>query len=342
MPNAQSRKDTTMDFAAWGHPYSEFPVGHDTPDDFRRAFARLKDCGLDIYHAFVMSGGKHYFESETLGPPERDLLGPCVEAGQECGIEVHPIVGLGAVAAQAGGALYDPGPADEELPSWARNWACAAWPENARITTTVARELMQGYSPDGLHMDYLRYPNTMVLNDHPCRCERCQAERERWLGKPIPDADDLRLPGVIYQEVKMRGRFVKSIVHGLREVADDAGAPLSLAARARYLKDAVAEGQDWVEWCAEGLLDFVCPMSYNPCPDRFARFVAEHTGLLEGVGTPLYCGIGRSSSLGKIDAAEMSAQIRHAAAQGAEASASSTSAPSRTTTMRRLRSWRRH
>ncbi len=307
-----------MDFAAWGHPYSEFPAGQDTPDDFRRAFARMKDCGLDIYLPFVMTHGQHYFDSATLGAPERDLLGPCVEAGAEVGLEVHPIIGLGAVSAVAEGGLYDPGPSDEPLPSWALSWPCAAWPANREATRAVAREMMAGYSPDGLHMDYLRYPNSAVLNAHPCRCEYCQAERELWLGKPLPDADDLGNPGVVYQEVKMRGRFVKSVVHGLREVADDAGAPLSLAARARYLKDAVPEGQDWVEWCAEGLLDFICPMSYNPCPDRFQRFVAEHTGLLSGIGTPLYCGIGRSSSLGKIDAAQMADQIRYAAGHGAD------------------------
>lgn len=309
-----------MDFAAWGHPHSEFPVGQDGRDDFLRAFERLKQAGLDIYLPFVMSGGRHHFASETLGAPERDLLGPCVEAGNEFSIEIHPIVGLGAVAAAAGGGqyLYDPGPSEQELPSWARNWACAAWPENREITCAVAAEIMRGYRPDGLHMDYLRYPNSVVLNEHPCQCERCQSEREQWLGKPLPDAEDLQQPGVVYQEIRMRSRFVKAIVYGLREVADEAGAPLSLAARARYLKDAVAEGQDWVEWCAEGLLDFVCPMSYNPCPDRFQRFVDEHTGLLTGVGTPLYCGIGRSSSLGKIDAAAMKAQIRYAAQQDAD------------------------
>lgn len=214
--------------------------------------------------------------------------------------------------------LYDPGPAEEELPSWARHWPCAAWAENRRVTCAVAAEMMKGYSPDGLHMDYLRYPNSVVLNAHWCHCERCQSEREQWLGKPLPAAEDLANPGTVYQEIKMRGHFVKSVVYGLREVADDAGAPLSLAARARYLKDAVAEGQDWVEWCAEGLLDFVCPMSYNPCPDRFQRFVAEHTGLLASAGTPLYCGIGRSSSLGKIDAAQMADQIRYAAGHGAD------------------------
>lgn len=307
-----------MDFAAWGHPYREFPEGQDGPDDFLRRFELLRNCGLDIYLPFVMTHGKHYFESASLGSPERDLLGPCIEAAAKVGIEIHPIVGLGAVAAAAGGNLYEPGHPDEDLPSWARGWACPAWPENARITQTVATELMEGYGPDGLHMDYMRYPNSIVLNTHPCQCAVCQSEREQWLGKPLLDEADLQEPGIIYQEIKMRGRFVKAIVRGLREVADEAGAPLSLAARARYLKDAVAEGQDWAEWCREGLLDFVCPMSYNPCPDRFERFVAEHTGLVGATGTPLYCGIGRSSSLGTIDAMQMAAQIRHAAEQGAD------------------------
>jgi len=309
-----------MDFAAWGHPYREFPVGQDALDDFRAAFGRLRDSGIDIYLPFIMSGGKHYFECATLGAPERDLLGPCLQAAGEVGIEIHPIVGLGAVGIIPDGEKYryDPGPAGEDLPSWARQWPCAAWPENREITCRLASEVMRDYSPDGLHMDYMRYANTLVLNTHPCQCAVCQSEREQWLGKPLPDADDLQQPGFQYQEIRMRNRFVKSIVHGLREVADEAAAPLSLAARARYLKDAVAEGQDWAEWCREGLLDFVCPMSYNPCPDRFQRFVAEHTNLLLGAGTPLYCGIGRSSSLGKIDAAQMADQIRYAADQGAD------------------------
>lgn len=309
-----------MDFAAWGHPYREFPAGQDSPEHFRTAFGRLRDCGLDLYLPFIMTHGQHYFECETLGPPERDLLAPCLEAATAVGLEVHPIVGLGAVGVIPEGSdyLYDPGAPGEDLPSWARQWPCAAWPQNRELTCRIAAEMMHAYSPDGLHMDYMRYANSTVLNTHPCHCSICQAERELWLGKPLPDAADLLEPGVQYQEIRMRARFVKSIVHGLREVADEAAAPLSLAARARYLKDAVPEGQDWAEWCREGLLDFVCPMSYNPCPDRFGRFVAEHANLLAGGGTPLYCGIGRSSSLGRIDAAQMADQIRHAADQGAD------------------------
>jgi uncharacterized lipoprotein YddW (UPF0748 family) len=309
-----------MDIAAWGHPYSEYPAGKDTLEDFRAGLARLREAGIDLYLPFVMTHGKHYFECETLGPPERDLLGPLVEAAAEVGLEVHPITGLGAVAVATEGVegLYDPGPDRESLPSWARDWPCAAWPENREKTCRAAEEMLSAYRPDGLHLDYLRYPNSLVLNGHPCACSRCQAEREKWLGRPLPEPADLADPGFQYQEVRMRSRFVKSVARGLRDVADEAGVPLSLAARARYLKDAVVEGQDWVEWCREGLLDFVCPMSYNPCPERFRRFVDEHTNLLIGAGSPLYCGIGRSSSLGKIDAGQMAEQIRYANAQGAE------------------------
>mgnify|MGYP005837395291 CR=1 FL=1 len=312
-----------MEIAAWGHPYSEFPEGKDSPADYVAAFERMKVAGIDIYIPFVMSHGQHYFESELLGAPSRDLLGACMEAGDKVGLEVHPITGLGAVSAVVAGdgeaaGRYDPGPDCAELPSWAQNWPCAAWSENRRLTVEVAAGMVRDYKPDGLALDYLRYPNTAVLDGHPCHCELCQEKRDAWLGKPVPDADDLACPGVAYHEVRMRNRFVKTLLHSLREVADDGDIPLSLAARARYVKDAVPEGQDWAEWCREGLLDFVCPMSYNPCFDRFQRFVTEHRNLLEDTGVPLYSGIGRSSSLGQISAAQMDQQIRHALEHGAD------------------------
>ena len=81
-------------------------------------------------------------------------------------------------------------------------------------------------------------------------------------------------PGFAYMEAMMRNRFVRALVEPVRQITIAAGLRLSLAARARYLKDAVCEGQDWVEWRRDGLLDFVCPMSYNPWPERYKAFVA--------------------------------------------------------------------
>jgi uncharacterized lipoprotein YddW (UPF0748 family) len=140
-----------------------------------------------------------------------------------------------------------------------------------------------------------------------------------WLGKETLEPEDMALPGVMAQELCMRGRFVRSLAERLRVVCDRRGVPLSLAARARYLDDAVVEGQDWAQWAHEGLLDFVCPMSYNPCIDRFKRFVDEHTRILEGAPADLFAGVGRHSSLGTLTPEGMIEQFEHLAEQGVEA-----------------------
>lgn len=308
--------------AVWGHPYSELEAGKESTADARAWLGRLIEADITAYIPFVISGGKHYFESSVLGPPERDLLGPVLEAGRSLGMEVHPIVGLGSVGVRGkGGGVYEPVDvygSGEEMPEWAKGWPCAAWEENRKLTEDVAQDLITTYRPDGLHMDYVRYPNTAVLDAHPCGCSRCREERVKWLGKALPDAEDLARPGVAYKEVQMRGRFVRDLVERLRRVTHRAGISLSMAARARVLKDAVSEGQDWAEWARDGLVDIVAPMSYNPCFDRFQRFVAEHLPLLKSTGATYWAGIGRRSSLGVIDAEMMERQIRYALDQGAD------------------------
>lgn len=311
-----------VNIAVWGHPYSELEAGKESAADARAWLGRLREAGVTVYIPFVISGGRHYFESSVLGPPERDLLGPVLEAGQSLGMEVHPIVGLGTVGVRGkDGGVYEPVDVygrGEEIPEWAKDWPCAVWEENRTLTEEVAEDLMATYRPDGLHMDYIRYPNSIVLDAYPCGCPRCREERVKWLGKELPDAEDLARPGVVYKEVQMRGRFVRNLVERLRGVTHKAGIPLSMAARARYLKDAVPEGQDWAEWARDGLVDIVTPMSYNPCFDRFQRFVSEHLPLLRDTGATYWAGIGRRSSLGVIDAEMMERQIRYALDQGAD------------------------
>jgi len=117
----------------------------------------------------------------------------------------------------------------------------------------------------------------------------------------------------------MRGGLVGEVAWELYEICAERELPLSLAARARYLKDAVLEGQDWAEWCHSGMLDFVCPMSYNPCFDRFQRFVEEHTRLLEGAPVRLYPGVGRKSSLGTLSPQDMMQQLEYLRDRGIDA-----------------------
>src|SRR3990172_2218338 len=113
-----------MKLAAWGHPYSEFPNGKDTPDDFVRTFERWSGCGIERYIPFVSSKGTAYFDSSRL-KVDRDLLSSIVKAAKAFGMEVHPILGLGPMGAGSEDRRYRidtgrHGINPEEVPSWAR------------------------------------------------------------------------------------------------------------------------------------------------------------------------------------------------------------------------------
>ncbi len=307
-----------MQLAVWAHPAREFPEGKDSVDDVKAWLDKLREAGVTRYIPFVTSGSP-VFESAVLGPPQRDLLATLMQVARKIGMEVHPIVGLGGVSPGFGedeGYYVPLAKAGEELPSWSGRWVDPAWEENVEVICNISEQMLDNYGCDGLHMDAVRYPNTAVLDDHPCVCERCRAARMKWLGKEVPDEADLARPGVVALEIRMREGFVRGLTERLRRICDARDLPLSLAARARYLKDAVPEGQDWAQWCRDGLLDFVCPMSYNPCLDRFQRFVEQHTRLLEGADTPLYAGVGRKSSLGTLSPQDMMQQFEYLCERG--------------------------
>ena len=44
-------------------------------------------------------------------------------------------------------------------------------------------------------------------------------------------------------------------------------------------------GQDWVRWCAEGWLDFVCPMDFIKAPRRYAEKIAFQHAALKAAGS---------------------------------------------------------
>lgn len=305
-----------MKIAVWGHPSREFPPGADSPADIATGLGRLREAGITMYFPFVISGGKALFET-TAGETERDLLGPILTAAGELGMQVHPIIGLGGVAG-AGEAHYRPPVENIEVPSWAQNWPCPSWGENHERGMLAADEILRHYAPAGLHLDYVRYPNSSLINDYPCACARCTAARLKWLGKEVPEPRDFAIAGYSYKELQWRGEFVRSFVESVRGLTDSYGVQLSAAVRARYYEDALVEGQDWAEWCHDGLLDVVCPMSYNPCFGRFARFIGSHRRLAGETRAIWLAGIGRSSSMGVIDSETMGRQIEFALNAGAD------------------------
>ena len=305
-----------MKIAVWARPYEDFPDAHDGVDDMARAFEKLAAAGIDRYFAYLAFAGEHYFESETLGPPTRDLLGPLMVAGERTGIEVHPVFGLGGEIG-LGHGLYQPPLDFSDVPEWVLSWPCAAWGENHERSVLVVNELLQRYAPPGIHLDYSRFPDAKILRENPCACARCQAARLRWLGKPYPEPQDMRKPGVVFKEMQMRMEFVRAFIESMRGLTDHHHARLSAAVRPRYYEDALEEGQDWGDWCADGLLDMVCPMTFTLSFGAFAKLVAQHRRLLADLPVQWLEGIGLDTPEGRLDFDAFERQVLFSAQAGA-------------------------
>jgi uncharacterized lipoprotein YddW (UPF0748 family) len=151
-----------------------------------------------------------------------------------------------------------------------------------RLAATFA-ELLTRYPLDGLHLDYIRYPDVLPFtpgsrfgvgldlgHGAPTR-ERFR--RETGLEPPSPPE---RLGNADAWDAWRRDRVtevvarIRASLETARPDADLSAAVWSFADRA-YL----SVGQDWRRWLEEGLLDFAVPMAYTLDTRLFAYQAAE-------------------------------------------------------------------
>ena len=313
-----------MNIAVSAHPYNTLSKSTHVREDLITWLSTLRDAGITTFAPFIMIGERHFFESSILGTPTWEYLSIVLEEAHRFGMEVHGTVTTGStmlkLGKEQGRGRYIPvdiAGRNEKLPEWAEEWFCPAWEEGRAETARMVADLVSRHDMDGVNLDYIRYTNSTVSANYPCGCVDCRRERKKWLGKEMPDADEWQLPGYRYKEIEMRTGFIDDLIGQVSKAIRRGGARVSVDARARYLKDAVPEGQDWAKWAREGLIDMMWPMSYNPCIDRFSRFLDEQAPLLEGTSAEYWPGIGRVSSMGSMDAPMMIRQIELAFEKGA-------------------------
>jgi uncharacterized lipoprotein YddW (UPF0748 family) len=172
--------------------------------------------------------------------------------------------------------------------------------EQARqYTESVVRELATRYDLDGIHFDYLRYPN----QDFDYGAAALAAFRLSMLAT-TPPAERLELDGLARTApAAWTGRFPEAwaafrrdrlnlLFDRLQAAARAARPNLLVSAAVRPDADqARAERlQDWRTWVASGELDAVCAMDYATEPDEFARLL--ETARQAAGSTPLWLGIG--------------------------------------------------
>jgi uncharacterized lipoprotein YddW (UPF0748 family) len=193
-------------------------------------------------------------------------------------------------------------------------WYCSlnpCYPEVRKYLVSVMREIVTKYPVDGLHMDYIRFPNEYSkayegrsgVPDYP-RDPKTLAIFRQATGK-TPD----QAPGLWNQ---WRTDQVTQLVGEIRAMMLKAKPRSVLTAAVGSLPEEHRRNhyQDSQRWIAEGLVDGVYPMNYASDMETFSRRLATWYGARSEV--PVITGV----MCDKRDAALVAGQIGQAQQAG--------------------------
>ncbi len=170
------------------------------------------------------------------------------------------------------------------------DWLCPSHPDNLALETNSMLEIVRNYDVDGIHFDYIRYPN----GDY-CYCTGCSARFQSQTGRTVTNwpadvlaAGTLRTGFLDWRRAQIT-RLVETVYAQTKALKP--GVKVSAA----VFPDAVSAydevGQDWRLWVTNGILDLVCPMDYTTELHRFQSLVTQQLVYVGG-RIPVYPGIG--------------------------------------------------
>jgi uncharacterized lipoprotein YddW (UPF0748 family) len=308
----------------------------DRPERIPGLLEDARALGATDLFVQVYRGGRAWFDSsladatpwrEARERSGRDPLAELLAATRAAGLRVHAWVNvlslsgnreapilreLGREAVlvdQAGRSLLDYPELDVPPPDrrYYRMGTPAVWLDPAapgvaeRLAATFA-ELAARYDLDGLHLDYIRYPDVLPFSPGSrfgvgLDLGHGAATRERFrreTGLEPPSPPD-RLGNAEAWDAWRRDQ-VTSLVARTRDAARAARPAIALSAAVWAFADRayLSVGQDWRRWLEEGILDFAVPMAYTPDP-RLFRYqaaalaqAAEPERIWLGVGAWLF------------------------------------------------------
>lgn len=193
-------------------------------------------------------------------------------------------------------------------------------PDVKRHIRDLVREIVSRYPVDGIHLDYIRYPEPTVGYDVHTRT---QFEREfgvdpMELERPDSEFIDLigadRIPDLRSRWIQWKREQITNLVRDLRHDLDLTGRKIKLTAAVIADQNAALNRylQDWPAWMKEGLLDAAVPMAYSPSTPIVERQI--RTAMEIPTKRQIWAGIGIYNE-GARDAAE---KIRRARALGVD------------------------
>jgi len=283
--------------AFWCH--SAFGVDGLTWD---QAIQRLADNGFTAILPNMLWAGAAFYRSDVLptaaAVSERgDQIELCLAACRKYGVQCHvwkvnynmgwatDKAFVAQMKAQGRTQVKYDGSANER-------WLCPSHPDNQKLEIESMVEVARKYDVDGLHFDYIRYPDR-----EGCFCPGCRTRFEAALRRQVKTwpADVRNDANLAAQWLDFRRQQITTVVAAVAEQARQMrpGIKISAAVFRNWLTDRDTVGQDWKLWCERGYLDFVCPMDYTASGGQFRHMIEQQLPWTGKV--PCYPGIGLST-----------------------------------------------
>jgi len=282
--------------------------------EWDEAIGRLATNGFTAILPNMLWGGVAFYDSKVLPvAPEvakrGDQVAKCLAACRQHGLQIHVWKvnwNLGRTPKEFRDKLRAEGRLQANSRGVEEPWLCPSHPDNRRLEIASMLELARNYDLDGLHFDYIRYPD----GDH-CFCPGCKQRFQQAAGVKVQNwpADVLADGPLRQQWLEWRRSNITAVVKAVSEQARALKPKLKLSAAvfSNWAADRDSVGQDWKLWCERGYLDFVCPMDYTPSNRSFENMVSQQ---IEWAGrTPCYPGIGASASMSHFGADRVIEQI---------------------------------
>lgn len=309
-----------------------------SPESIDHVVATAKRYGFNALFVQVRGRGDAYYKS-TLEPRAEELANepasfdPLAYAIQEAhanGIQVHAWLNTDYVWG-AGRKPYSP----EHIVNAHSDWlmrdvngnyslkgtqgceGAFTSPANSAVRQhvhDVFLEVAKNYDIDGIHFDYIRYPNqnydysdAAVNGFKAFMNDRLTPAQQQKLAQGGRLAYIRAFPA---EWVNWRRDQVTSLVawisHDVKAIKP--WVIVSAAVFADYSEAYSSKGQDWKAWLREGLLDVVVPMAYGSDTDKVAEQIADAENTARACHRYCYAGIGAwhispASTEAKIEAA---------------------------------------
>ena len=292
------------------------------PGDWPRTCRALKDAGISDLLVNVAAPGFAHCRLDALPrspvyESQGDQLAACLAAARPLGLRVHAwMIAFSTthatphrmqVFSQRGWLLQATD--GTEAP-----WLDPAVPEVRAMLVQAADEILARYRVDGIHLDFVRYPNYYGSLGEGVR-RRFEASR----GQKVADWPEAARRQPLFNElVRWRGAQTTALVAEIRRLQRRVapGVWLTAAVLGKYPTCVESVGQDWEGWIEQGYLDYVLPMNYTEQREDFRALVTQQTRTPRQAAK-LVGGIGVTASESRLDAFGVIDQVNLLRARGA-------------------------